>query len=303
MWRKNAKKENKHMLFSYGIFDNNEKSDWVERIITDYNNITQIQSYNVVLDKTGIKTYLKLTAVDKATEYINSVSDNCDEKISPKYIEDLMSVRKNLKKVKGYCVKVTILDDDSKYYLFGGVNNFNYLKNSKVMSFGNITDTSVKKLTNSDQIIGILPITTCLITNNFIFINKRKKFEDLFGLLDTYKKEAKLVVDDMSNYSKFYIGVEQLKKDIEKKPIYARTLVNFKKHPERLEIISNHIEDIKKIKESDTFKDKYKKLQVTDEGIVYDTSTMSEFLSILNEKPVKSLVTKEEFLAERDEEE
>ena len=41
---------------------------------------------------------------------------------------------------------------------------------------------------------------------------------------------------------------------------------------------------------------------MTDEGIIYTTETMTEFLSILNEKPVQSLVTKSEFFAERDEE-
>ena len=299
MWRMNSKGE---MLFSYGIFDNNEKEDWIKRIKNDYSEIPVLEPYNVIFEKSEVMNFAKRNQVDKAIKYINSVSDKCDESISPRFTEDLESVRKHLNKVKGYCVKITFLHDNSQYYLFGGVNNFNYLKKKGFMQFGNVTNTSVDRLTDSNQLIGILPSTVCLITDNFIYINKRKKFEDLFGLLESYKREAKIVVDTMEKYPDFYIGVQQLKKDIDKKPIYARSLVNFQKHPDRLDTISKHIEDIREIKNDPKFKDKYSELEVTDEGIIYTTETMTEFLSILNEKPVQSLVTKSEFFAERDEE-
>lgn len=300
MWKKNGK--NKKMLFSYGITDDFEKEDWLDRIRKDYLDRDSPIPYNILHDKIDRICFISTDDVVLAKEYINSVSDECNEKVSPKYISDLEAVRENLNYVKGYCVKVTDLSIDKSFYLYGRVTNFKSLKKSNFLGMGNVTKNEITKLTDSDQIIGIYPITTCIIIDNNIYINKRKAFEDLFGLLEQYKIQAKSVVEKMSNnFSDFFIGMDKLKEDLDSKPIYARSLVNFEKYPARLKAITEHIEEIKKLKDNPVFKEKYKNLEVTKKSIVYTTETISEFLSILNEKPVQSLITKDEFLAERDE--
>ncbi len=52
------------------------------------------------------------------------------------------------------------------------------------------------------------------------------------------------------------------------------------------------------IKENDAFKAKYKDLKINDKGIVYTRSSLPLFLSLLNEEPVKSIITGNEFFAE-----
>ena len=54
-------------------------------------------------------------------------------------------------------------------------------------------------------------------------------------------------------------------------------------------------------KENSNFSNDYDKVILNDKGIVYSTDALEQILSLLNEKPVSSIITGEEFLADRDE--
>lgn len=70
---------------------------------------------------------------------------------------------------------------------------------------------------------------------------------------------------------------------------------------EAQEMIRKYLKEIEKVVKSDNFKNNYDKIQLNSKGIVYTTDSMEQFLSLLNEKPVSSLITGDEFLADRDE--
>ena len=92
-----------------------------------------------------------------------------------------------------------------------------------------------------------------------------------------------------------------MKSDLKAKPIYARSLVKFAKHANRINNLTSHLKEIEKVVKSDNFKNNYDKIQLNSKGIVYTTDSMEQFLSLLNEKPVSSFITGDEFLADRDE--
>lgn len=166
---------------------------------------------------------------------------------------------------------------------------------------GNVSTTGIKKLGEEDKILGFKPNTTCFILNDYCIINSKHDFENTFGLLEEYKKSANKVIDAMNKRADFFQNISQMKSDLKAKPIYARSLVKFAKHANRINNLTSHLKEIEKVVKSDNFKNNYDKIQLNSKGIVYTTDSMEQFLSLLNEKPVSSLITGDEFLADRDE--
>ena len=163
---------------------------------------------------------------------------------------------------------------------------------------GNVGKKEITKISDDDVMIGFNPKTTCYIHDDVCVIKNKKGFEDLFGLLEEYKKIAKETIKLFSKFPDFYQGIETIQNDLDKRPILYRSVVNFGKNKGIIGRVSQHLEKIAEIKSSNIFAEKYHDLEINDKGIVYNEKALPLLLSLLNEEPVRSIITGDEFVAE-----
>lgn len=298
LWKKQAKE----MQFSKAEIGNEEKKSFIDRFNNDYRTQDEYCPYSVTMDKTKYKVYLKDGFYPLMNKYIDAINTDVSDK-DKKYNDDLSVVVDHLNYIKGYCVDFCNLNTDEHVYLFGTTTSFNSMTKSKALGMiGNISINGIKKISEKDKILGFKPYTTCFIYKDLCVINSKQDFENIFGLLDEYIKSANSVIDEMEKNSEFFQNISQLKTDLKSKPIYARSLVKFSKYPERINNLTGHLNKLKDIVENNPhFKGNYDKININDKGIVYSKDSLEQFLSLLNEKPVQSLITGDEFLANRDE--
>lgn len=290
-------KENKKMLFSKAVIGRVEKQSFIDRFVNDYSLEDEFTSYSVMLDKTDYKLFGEQGDFPNITDYINKMDTEAADK---GYIEDLSTFRQNLNKAKGYCAD--IFSGDIHYYVFGSVSTFNALTSKRKFGLlGNVSSNGITKLDDNEKIMGFNNKTICFVKDKFCIINTKKAFEDLFGLLAKYEEVGNDAIDALRKYPLFFQNLDSIKTDLAKKPVLYRSLVNLYKNPDRIDKISKHLKEITDIKNSPTFNDKYDKLQINSSGVVYSSDSLSQFLSLLNERPVQSLITKDEFMAVRDE--
>ncbi|UOC06920.1 Kiwa anti-phage protein KwaB-like domain-containing protein [Lactobacillus johnsonii] len=299
LWKPSNHKE---MLFSKAEIGKEEKDSFIKRFDGNYNENDTYCSYSVILEKTSKKICIEKNNFYPLMEkYIFALDTNVSDK-DKQYNEDLTIVVNHLNYVKGYCADFFDRSSQQHVYLFGTTTSFNSMTKQKALGMvGNVSTTGIKKLGEEDKILGFKPNTTCFILNDYCIINSKHDFENTFGLLEEYKKSANKVIDAMNKRADFFQNISQMKSDLKAKPIYARSLVKFAKHANRINNLTSHLKEIEKVVKSDNFKNNYDKIQLNSKGIVYTTDSMEQFLSLLNEKPVSSLITGDEFLADRDE--
>ncbi|EDX42489.1 Kiwa anti-phage protein KwaB-like domain-containing protein [Limosilactobacillus reuteri] len=299
LWKKNSKSD---MQFSKAEIGNEEKESFIKRFKEDYSSSDEYSPYSVIMEKTDRKIYINKDFFPLMNSYISALNLDVPDS-DKKYNGDLDGVVDHLDYVKGYCADFVNTDTKKHVYLFGGVAGFNSMQKKKALGMiGNVTVSGITKLSDNNKILGFRPHTICYIYEDTCVIQSKQGFENLFGLIEEYKKSALEVVKTMEEDSDFFQGFSQMKNDLEKKPIYYRSLVKFSKYPERLQKLSDHLSDIEDVvKENGNFSNDYDKVVLNDKGIVYSTDALEQILSLLNEKPVSSLITGEEFLADRDE--
>ncbi|CBL91474.1 MULTISPECIES: Kiwa anti-phage protein KwaB-like domain-containing protein [Leuconostoc] len=289
-------KNKKETMFSYAETSKEIKDSFKKRWMNDYNDDKnqEITQFNVGMEKTDHLMFCSSEEFPLMKKHVEKTNTENDPK---QFVEDLSTIRPKLNLVRGYCAH--IYTDEENLYLFGSTNTFNSLTKSRGFGLiGNVGDKEITKLSDDDLIIGFNPKTTCYIHNSVCVIKNKKGFEDLFGLLEEYKKLAEETIKLFSNYPEFYQGIENFEDDLNRRPILYRSVVNFGKKTGIIESVSQHLDEIKMIKENDAFKAKYKDLKINDKGIVYTRSSLPLFLSLLNEEPVKSIITGNEFFAE-----
>ena len=299
LWKKNSKSD---MQFSKAEIGNEEKKSFIKRFEEDYSSSDEYSPYSVIMEKTDRKIYINEDFFPLMNSYISALNLDVSDS-DKKYNDDLDGVVDHLDYIKGYCADFINTNTKKHVYLFGGITSFNSMQKKKAFGMiGNVTVSGITKLSDDDKILGFRPHTICYIYENTCVIQSKQGFENLFGLIEEYKKSALEVVKSMEDDSDFFQGFSQMENDLEKKPIYYRSLVKFSKYPERLQKLSNHLSDIEDVvKENSNFSNDYDKVILNDKGIIYSTDALEQILSLLNEKPVSSLITGEEFLAERDE--
>lgn len=290
-------KQNSNMLFSKAVIGDVEKNSFIERFLNDYSNEDELTSYSVMLDKTDHKLFGEIDDFPNMISYIEKMDTEAEEK---GYIEDLSTFRENINKAKGYCAD--IFSENTHYYVFGSVSTFNALTSKRKFGFlGNVNNNDITKLDDNEKIMGFNNKTTCFVRDQNCIINTKKIFEDLFGLLSVYEEVGKNAITLLAKYPNFFQHIDSIEADLAKRPVLYRSLVNLYKNSDRIDKISKHLKEIKDIKNSPIFKDKYDKLEINDTGIVYSSDSLNQFLSLLNERPVQSLITRDEFMAVRDE--
>lgn len=299
LWKKNSKSD---MQFSKAEIGNEEKESFIKRFKEDYSSSDEYSPYSVIMEKTDRKIYIKKDFFPLMNSYISALNLNVPDS-DKKYNGDLDGVVDHLDYVKGYCADFVNTDTKKHVYLFGGITSFNTMQKKKALGMiGNVTVSGITKLSDNNKILGFRPHTICYIYEDTCVIQSKQGFENLFGLIEEYKKSALEVVKTMEDNSDFFQGFSKMKNDLEKKPIYYRSLVKFSKYPGRLQKLSDHLSDIEGVvKENSNFSNDYDKVILNDKGIVYSTDALEQILSLLNEKPVSSIITGEEFLADRDE--
>lgn len=292
LWR-----NKKDMMFSYSEISKNIKDTFIKRWLNDYSNNDQIQEFsefNVGMEKTYNLMFCKSDVFPLIKKYVKKTDLNNDPL---EFVPDLTTVRPILGHVRGYCAH--IYTDDDNAYLFGSTTTFNNLtKKTSLGMIGNVGKKEITKISDDDVMIGFNPKTTCYIHDDVCVIKNKKGFEDLFGLLEEYKKIAKETIKLFSDFPDFYQGIETIENVLDKRPILYRSVVNFGKNKGIIKRVSQHLKEIEDIKNSDTFAEKYEDLELNDKGIVYKENSLPLLLSLLNEEPVKSIITGDEFVAE-----
>lgn len=299
LWKKNSKSD---MQFSKAEIGNEEKKSFIKRFQRDYSSSDEYSPYSVTMEKTERKIYINNDFFPLMNSYISALNLDVPDS-DKKYNDDLEGVVDHLDYVKGYCADFVNTDTKKHVYLFGGITSFNSMQKKRAWGMiGNVNVSGITKLSDDDKILGFKPHTICYIYENTCIIQSKQGFENLFGLIEEYKRSALNVVKIMEDDSNFFQGFAQMKNDLKKRPIYYRSLVKFSKYPERLKNLSNHLSEIENVvKKNSNFSNNYDKVVLNDKGIVYSTDALEQILSLLNEKPVSSLITGEEFLADRDE--
>lgn len=286
-------KHNKNVTFNLAEIEGDIKQSFIDRWNNDYSDDNELAQYEIAMEKTDYNLFCLSKDYSDIDKYIDKISD-------PKqYVDSLEVVKKHLNWVKGYCAK--IYDDNHCMYLFGSTGTFNSLK-KKPGLLANVYNHKISKLDPETAMIGFYRGTTCFIYDKTCIIKSKKHFEDMFGLLGEYRTKALTVVKLFQNEKAFYQNLDTLVKDLDKRPVLYRSLAKIAKRPKTISRISHHLDKIIEIKKSPTFKEKYKDLEINDKGIVYSANALSQFLDLMNEKPVQSLITGDEFSAEREEE-
>ena len=299
LWKKNSKSD---MQFSKAEIGNEEKESFVKRFKKDYSVRDEYSPYSVTMEKTDRKIYINDNFFPLMNSYISALNTDVEDS-DKQYNDDLDGIVDHLDYVKGYCADFVSTETKKHVYLFGGITSFNSMQKKRAFGMiGNVNVSGITKLSDDDKILGFRPHTICYIYENTCVIQSKQGFENLFGLLEEYKKSALAVLNTMEKDPDFFQGFSQMESDLKKKPLYYRNLVKFSKYPERIKKLSEHLSEIKDIvKENSNFSDDYDKVVLNDKGIVYKKDALEQILSLLNEKPVSSLITGEEFLADRDE--
>ena len=299
LWKRNSKS---NMQFSKAEIGNEEKESFIKRFQKDYSSNDEYSPYNVTMEKTDRKIYIIDDFFPLMNNYISALNTDVPDS-DKKFNDDLDGVVDHLDYVKGYCADFVNTESKKHVYLFGGITGFNSMQKKKALGMiGNVTVSGITKLNDDNKILGFRPHTICYIHENTCIIQSKQGFENLFGLIEEYKKSALGVVKVMEDDPDFFQGFSKMENDLEKKPIYYRSLVKFSKYPERIQKLSKHLSEIENVvKENRNFSDDYNKVMLNDKGIVYSEDALEQILSLLNEKPVSSLITGEEFLADRDE--
>ncbi|CCF26286.1 Kiwa anti-phage protein KwaB-like domain-containing protein [Leuconostoc citreum] len=290
-------KDKKEMMFSYSELGIDIKNTFIKRWLHDYSNNDQVQEFsefNVGMEKTDNLMFCKSDIFPLVQKYVKK-TDLTNDPLQ--FVTDLTTVRPILNRVRGYCAH--IYTDDDNVYLFGSTTTFNNLtKKTSLGMIGNVGKKEITKISDDDVMIGFNPKTTCYIHDDVCVIKNKKGFEDLFGLLEEYKKIAKETIKLFSKFPDFYQGIETIQNDLDKRPILYRSVVNFGKNKGIIGRVSQHLEKIAEIKSSNIFAEKYHDLEINDKGIVYNEKALPLLLSLLNEEPVRSIITGDEFVAE-----
>lgn len=287
-------KHGKHVEFSFAEIDHDIKQSFLDRWINDYDRNNELTKYQVAMDKTDYTLFCQTNDYSGINKYIEKMDEDNDPK---QYVDNLEMVKKHLNWVKGYCAK--IYTENHTLYLFGSTGTFNALR-KKPGIIANVSNHRITKLDPDAALVGFNANTVCFVYGETCIINNKKRFEDMFGLLSEYKAKALEAVQLFQLNSDFYQNLDTLADDLEKKPILYRSLVNIAKRPEVVTKITDHLDEIKKIKDDLEFKEKYKDLQINNQGIVYSPEALPQFLNLVNEKPVQSLVTGDKFSANRE---
>lgn len=308
-YTENGKSQINQFRYAQAKTDKGTEKSMLERLVKTFSDQVidnyDLSKFDILQNKKSTIYYMDQK--NKLFKYAKKVISKLnDPTFTP---EEDLTVLGKMTKVKGAIVELNISKNNKKekFYLFLKLEKFNPFKkrNWKDGFMATIDKDGVKRITDNDTYFGVKDKISFYYYNNHFIINSNNDFERMLFLAQAYTINAKNTANFLLNYQYVFPNINNLVNNVSNgkgSSILARmmTKISIKDIKTRFSKtnIDKTLKTLNDIVEDQQFKSNFNKIKVDvkNKKIEYTDNNKFEFVSLLSDRPSKTLFLGRKFI-------